>query len=1174
MKQQLKFLPFLGSCLFLVLVFSCPAQSPTLQFAHLALSDGLAHSNVSCIKQDQSGYVWIGTFNGLSRYDASSMKNFLNQGDSTSLCRNNVSSLALSNDKSLYVGMTDCINKYLPDSRSFQPIEVVLASKAPSRFSVSKMVPAKNGDDMWVSTMGAGLLHLDGETQTAIPQDIRVNNELVTRCFGLMKDEQEKLWIGCANEVLVFSPINRSVEQLFFYEGEKRLSLVGDVGTIIRDSKGQIWAGTNNKGIFKYHPVRNRFESFVYPDGQKRTFATKIMAEDPNGQIWIGTDGEGLFVLTDSHVAQYFHDEGNPSSIGSSTIYSIFHGEDGTTWIGHFGGGVSIYNANSLQFNTITKRPKDNNSLTNSNVRSLYQATDKTIWIGTRGGLSALDEVSWTFKRYPYEANSRYSPSAPIILTILEDAQADLWIGTFGGGLNVLNRKTGIFTYFQIDDTQPNGITDNNVYSLLDLDTNLLVGTLGNLHLFDKQTQSFEVIEGINFVKKMVQTQDETIWLGTDHGLYTYDVAQKKPQKVWPDRDGWNDIHTIYEARNGTLWLGVSGLGLIKMQNGKVDKIYGEKEGLPSNTVTSILEDTESHLWLSTYNGLAQFDPKAEAFRTFDLSDGIQGLEYNSSAALLSTSGKMYFGGIAGMDQFDPNKIRYNKIPPSIFINKLQISKGATQLDDVGYLQQSIQSLSEVVFDPDVDRFSFQFSVLNYTAPQKNRTAYRLVGYDEQWRQTTAPHTATYTNVPAGKYTLEVKAANNDGIWNPTVKNLDITVEPPIWKTWYAIVGYIAGIIGLILWFNHTTLVNSKYKNQLRIAELEAKKRTEINQMKLAFFTNISHELRTPLTLILSPLERLISATTHDHPNVAAYQLIRRNAKRLLELVNQLMDFRKIENHRMQLRCRQGDLIAYLGALHANFNDLAQHQKIQYHYFHEVDKLTCWFDKDAVEKIIYNLLSNAFKFTPTNGTIQLFVTLEKTSEASAKIASHLKIIVKNTGKAIEPAQVSRIFDRFYVEPQADKPFKGDTGIGLALVKSIVELSQGKIWVESEAERGTRFHVVLPLTYAPFTDPTHRMMFEESRPLTYKTRLQPQPMERAIIEPIRQKLNGDHAIKKAELPKLLLVEDNPDILNFIQNELQAHFQIHTASDGVMGFEVAKRVVPDLILSDVMMPNMDG
>jgi signal transduction histidine kinase/DNA-binding response OmpR family regulator len=758
-------------------------------------------------------------------------------------------------------------------------------------------------------------------------------------------------------------------------------------------------------------------------------------------------------------------------------------------------------------------------------IVSLFIDREKKLWIGTYyGGLNCYDGRH--FQRYAYDPSRPGSLSDRSVWEIFEDSRGWIWAGTLSGGLNLLDRQTGTFTHYRAGDV--NSIQGNYISAILeDREGNLWFGTATGLDVLIRQTGRFIHYETIK---------------GDDRSISS------------------NNIFDIREDSQGRIWIGTSG-GLNLFD--KVTKQFSSltvEDGLPHNSVLTILEDHTGSLWMGTPNGLSSLTITRQggetiyAFKNFDEADGLQGKQFNENAAFKTSRGELIFGGSNGFNLFRPGQLALNKRPPTVVLSDFQIfqrsARPGENIDGRIILKNAITETDRIVLPYNKNFFSIEFAALNYFHPEKNRYTYMLEGLNNEWlKADSKSRKVTFTNLDPGDYIFKVKAANNDGVWSVSPTQLSITILPPFWKTRTAFVGYVLLVVMALIGTRRLIQQRERMKYTIAQERREAIRMHELDMMKIKFFTNVSHEFRTPLTLILTPIEKILRQTT-DVNEQQQFRLIHRNAKRLLNLVNQLLDFRKMEVQELKLTPSEGDIIQFVRETVYSFSDLSEKKNIKFEFNTTISALETFFDKDKLEKILFNLLSNAFKFTQEGGEVSVNVIFIE--DGTQKL---LRIQVKDNGIGIAPDKQERIFDRFFQNELPKSIVNQGSGIGLSITREFVRIHNGTIFVESNPGEGSTFTVNLPITQV-----LHHVADPAAEPIT---------------SPVAdQGIEAEWDSSMAKKPSLLLVEDNEDFRFYLKDNLKFEFRILEARDGQDGWRQALRHLPDLIVSDVMMPEMNG
>jgi signal transduction histidine kinase/ligand-binding sensor domain-containing protein/DNA-binding response OmpR family regulator len=1168
-----------------------PAQSEIIQFDHFNLDDGLSQYTVYCIIQDSKGFLWFGTADGLNRYDGYKFKIFRNDPvDSTSLSANRIYSLYEDSYQNLWIGTYGGgLNKFNRETESFLHYKNIPGDDASLSDDEVLSIYEDNSQTLWIGTEGGGLNKFLREENhfkhyKNNPADQHsLSDDIVQVMYG---DRSGVLWIGTRNGGLNKFDIQKERFVRYLNNPLDQFSLSNhEVRSIYEDSDGNLWIGTGNGGLNKFDTSDETFIHYTTnPSNPKSISSNRIFSivEDKMGSLWIGTMGGGLnkYIGENDNFISYTTNPHVSTSLSNDGIFSLFEDDTGVLWIGTYGGGVNKLDRRKEQFAPYRNDPNNPNSLSDNKVFSILEDHNRNIWIGTSSGLNKYDRATKRFTVYKSRPNDPGSLSNDEVLSIREDKSGRLWIGTYWAGLNLFDRKRNRFTSYKHDPNDPYSISENKIFTVYEDGFGYLwIGTDGGgLNRFDKDKKQFAHYKydpnditsiSANRIFSICEDKSGDLWVGTDRGglnkfnKLTNNFKNYKNDPNNPSSISSDGVFSIYESKSGDLWIGTYGGGLNKfIRDEEKFERFTIKDGLPSNVVYGILEDDSGNLWLSTNFGLSEFNPQSNSFKNYNVTDGLQSNEFNQGAFFKGNSGEMFFGGTNGFNIFHPDSIRDNPYLPKIAITEFQllhkpVSIGYDSLFGRTILHKSISETEQIELNYDDNVISFEFAALDFWNPQKNQYAYIMEGFDEEWTHTNASiRLVTYTNLDPGEYFFKVKGSNNDGIWNEAGISLKIIIHPPWWATWWAYSIYGVLIVLLIFVLRQYDLRRQKLKQQLELEREHADKLEEIDQMKSRFFTNISHEFRTPLTLILGPAEKIISESIDVNAGKQA-GLIKRNANRLLDLINQLLDLSKIEAGKLKLEASLSNLSSFVKGIAEAFESIAERKDITLRIHIEKQFIGAYFDKDKMQKIITNLLSNSFKFTKEGGQVE--IKLFETERNSAIIS------VRDTGVGIGDKDLPKIFDRFYQSDSSSTRESGGTGIGLALTKELVELHNGKITIDSKEGEWTEVTVELPLGMEHLE--VNQIVKLEGEDL----------IEKEIF--IRDYIPDTAEIEDSEIIKIdknivLIVEDNYDVREFIRDSIGSEFSVVEAMNGEQGLRKAEKYIPDLIISDVMMPKMDG
>jgi signal transduction histidine kinase/ligand-binding sensor domain-containing protein/DNA-binding response OmpR family regulator len=946
------------------------------------------------------------------------------------------------------------------------------------------------------------------------------------------------------------------------------------IRTVTEDSSGNIWVGTKTGGLSLLRSDGKSFQNYVHNNEDETTLSNDCIyaiVADKDGKLWIGTeDGLNIFDPHSGKALRVVNDRRNKYGFAGKSVHSIFIGKDGIYWIGTEA-GINKYDKNLAFFNLKQSNPLDPSGLSSSTITSFIENPSGDIYVGTDGGgLNLYHRKTGLFDHVRFTSGN--DKKARSILA-MERAGDELWIGTYPDGVYVLNMLTGKTRNY----TKGNGAGDlpNNEIFCLKKDSKGIVwiGTNGNgFCKYDQKSGTFKrfdpkdpktghgILPSNGFIRSIEEDRFGRMWIGSyGAGIAIYDEWRGTFQLLNHENSGLaqDNVLSIYNSRAGKIWAGTAGEGLCLFDyNTNKFVTYAEAQGLANGYIYKILEDEAGKLWLSTNKGISSFDPQTGKFKNYSYYHGLQPSTFNLGAGLITSSGDMFFGGLDGFNYFNPLTLHSNKNVPSLVFTDLKISNRSVTPGDHSAITSHISVAKEINLSYK-QNFSIDFAALNYTVPQENQYAYKLDGFETNWNDVGSSKTAVYTNLPPGKYTFKLKARSDDGLWNTPETSINIYVKPPFWRTSYAYVLYFL-IIAFILWAIRYRGIQKlkrrfaleqerqQFRQMLEEERREAERKHEFDEVKIKFLTNLSHEFRTPISLIMGPVEKLVQHEVNDK-KLEQLSLVRRNARRLLNLVNQLLDFRKLEESELKLNLTHDDMIYFVKEVGDSFKDISNRKQIHFTFTSDVPHFYTSFDKDKIERILFNLLSNAFKFTKEDGKIWLKV--EKYFDFG------IKLVVADTGVGMTKDIQDKIFERFFQGDANASIMNQGTGIGLSITREFVKLHGGTIDVESIQGKGTTFTVQLPCTPIP------------------------KSVEDATLVQIKgeEQLIGDGTAKEVaanEKPTVLLIEDHDDFRKYLSDNLSSYYKIVEASDGRQGWQKILSTHPQVIVSDINMPEMDG
>mgnify|MGYP000002872361 CR=1 FL=1 len=1203
------------SSIFLTLIFLIGFQQflysqNTVYFDQISTNDGLSQGDVNTIYQDNKGYMWFGTHDGLNKYNGYEFSVYKPiPNDSTSISSNLIYAITGDKNGNLWVGTTgNGLNYYNKATGSFKHyIHIEDDKNSLTNNHINVLCKDKKGM-LWIGTSnGLDLINLKKTdepskfTHYSLVTNRLSNFPSKNDIHSIFEDSQGQLWVGGAKGLFRLSRDENGT--IYFKPISTLIGLPNNeaIQTIAEDKLGKLIIGTG-KSLYIFKANYNENKVLKIFDG----FYNTIQIDKVNN-IWAGTNN-GLLYFENQYVDKppilmnkFIYDPKSINSISKNIIKSLFIDKTGILWIGTNGGGINKFNPERKQFKLI-KKTLDPKSLSYDKIRSIFEDSKNNLWIGTEGGGLNIIPAEKDNGTYTNFLNLK-TVSKPFAIEELSNKNTILIGAENSPGLyevNISNIKN-----IKESDIKPIKDITYSVFSILeDSKENVWIGTYrGGIHRWIKNKNGYEkdVIrykptneKGIpsNIIRNIFEDSLGNIWFGTANGLSK--LAPSEIDKVYPEFTTYknnpkdknsishNYILALYESEKGDFWIGTFGGGLNKITITKENSSqpiftkYMETDGLSNNVVKSILEDSEKNLWISTNKGLSKFNPTKKTFKNYDVNDGLQNNEFQEVASLKRKDGEMLFGGVNGFNAFYPKKIKDNPFKANSVITNFYISneaiKRGQKVNDRILLKKSVDETAYIELKYFENSFTFEFAALHYAAPSKNKFAYKLEGFDKDWVYTDYnKRFATYTNLGFGNYTLKVKASNNDGVWEDGITKIDLKIIPPFWKTKFAYFLYTISLLAIILGFWRNTVTKTKRKHSNELEKLEKQKEEELQRLKLEFFTNISHELRTPLTLIKGPLEYLQKkgAKVKQETAQEQYSLMQKNINYLLRLVNQLLDFRKINQGKMRLVMRNSNIVAFIKEVSEPFQFLSYKQHIKLTVNTTNNELITWFDHNALEKIINNLLSNAFKFTPKNGIIDINISLDKKNHSTNN--DFVIIEVKDSGIGIPNNKIDKIFERFYTKKDTDKTNPEGIGIGLSFIKNLIELHQGSISVTSESGQGANFIVKIPADKEAYMN-ISEISCKESADADFKVRSSEN--ESFAIDIDDETTDEKISQERSKSPVLLIVDDNKDIRVFIKQVLNEEYTIYEAENGQEGLEIAKKIIPNIIVTDLMMPIMDG
>ena len=1147
--------------MFVLLLSSWMVVAQSYQFKHLEVSDGLSNNSVNTICKDRDGFMWFGTTTGLNRYDGYTFKIYQHaENDPGSLPDNYI---------------TDIVE--MPDGRFW-----VNTGRGYVLFDKEQ--------DCFITDVTGFMKNLESG---GVPEQVFVDREGNT-CLSVAGEGCYRYKEG--GKRLFFSYVEHSLSEhgvTQIAECSDGLLLIYNTGLLVCLDRATLAIKWKSDEIKKYIPAGKTIEFSLFVDRDNCIWAYSLMgiwaydcgtkswrtdltaiwssrpdviihavAQDIEGRIWVGKDYDGIDVLekeTGKVTSLVAHDD-NGRSLPHNTIYDLYADRDGIMWVGTYKKGVSYYSESIFKFNMYEW----------GDITCIEQADENRLWLGTNDHGILLWNRS-TGKAEPFWRDAEGQLPNPVV-SMLKSKDGKLWVGTFNGGLycmdgsRVRSYKEGV----------GNTLASNNVWALVEDDKGRIwIASLGGgLQCLEPVSGTFETYTSSNSallennVTSLCWVDNNTLFFGTaNQGVGMMDMRTREIKKIQGQSGNVklsNDaVNHVYKDSRGLVWIATrEGLNVYDTRRHVFLDLSSVAEA-KGNFIAAITEDQERNMWVSTSRKVIRVTVASDGkgsylfdSRAYNSEDGLQNCDFNQRSIKTLHNGIIAIGGLYGVNVFAPDHIRYNKMLPNVMFTGLSLFDEAVKVGQ-SYggrvlIEKELNDVENVEFDYKQNIFSVSFASDNYNLPEKTQYMYKLEGFNNDWL--TLPlgvHNVTFTNLAPGKYVLRVKAINSDGYVGIKEATLGIVVNPPFWMSWWAYLLYAVGLVIVLFLARYRMLKREREKFHLQQIENEVAKNEEINNMKFRFFTNVSHELRTPLTLIISPLEGMLKETT-DELQSTRLQLMYRNAQRLLHLVNQLLDFRKGEMSTHQLSLSEGDIISYVHSVCNSFLLMADKKHIQFSFFSGIDTFSMAFDADKVGKIVMNLLSNAFKFTPEGGRVTVMI------EHVAGTPDILEIKIADTGIGISDVDKEHIFERFYQAGHKGVEETTGNGIGLSLVRDFVTLHEGEVKVFDNIGMGSVFVIQFPVKHVE----TQVQLPEETG------------MPAGDEEDKEMKEEAREEMERKNFPLLLIVDDNEDFRIFMRYSLELQYRVKLAVNGKEAWEMMQEELPDLVISDVMMPQMDG
>ncbi len=1124
--------------------------SAQTQFQGINSNHGLTHNTVYDITQDKNGFLWFATREGLNKYDGYRLSTYYADDLKSGLLDNQINCLAIT-DRAMFVGTEMGLNKYIPEMDKFTASFNGDSIQGPVR----ALHAGKNG-----VLLAGTIKELYTVDKNNVVKKILENVNVRSICSG----RDNNYWLALSRRLMKINIHGKLIKEypiLEFFPDKPDIR----IHKVFKDSNHNIFLGTSY-GLYQYDAHNDKFSLLPIVSEQNSELESKVVrtiAEDEKNRIWIGTEN-GIFIYdkknkTFKSYSEFF--SSNTGKITDKSIYSIYPGRDNSVWIGTYFGGVIYKGISSPGFKIFTPR-EGYNSISGKAISEIIKADGK-LWIATEdGGISIYDQNK---SRFSY-INTNNGLTSNNVHALQQDHRGNIWIGTFLGGLNRYDPATGKIISFLHEPKNSHSLSSNYVFSLLqDTKGKLWVGTQRGLNIYDYRTNSFHLFKpkelGNKFIYDIVQDSDSNYWFCTRYsGIYKYDPVKDRLEN-FTEKNGLssNQIISGSKVLNGDIWFGTLNGGLIHWEkNSNSFKSFRKKDGLQNNNVYKILQDKDRSLWFSSNKGITKMKTSGEILKHYSNHDGLSTNQFNFRSGYKDNDGYMYFGSVNGLNVFHPDSLEQNLPKPEIHFTTFTLFNQPISPGEKDILKKHIDYSDSIELEYDQNALSFEFAAINY--PYKKDYRYLLKGFDKTWNNIGEKNNASYTNLPPGEYDFIVRSGSEV---NYDERSIHLSILPPFWKTNWAYLGY--GLITILLIYLTWWLIRYVHRQKLAVEfeKLEKQKIKEINKHKLDFFTFISHEFKTPLTIIIASIENFMRKWHGPSSTTTELTSVKKSVVRLQHLINQLMEFRKTEASHAKMKLKKGDIIHFLRDTFDAFTPLMNARELDHKFSTQISSYICYFDPSKLEMIITNLLSNAIKNTPEQGQIKLNVSIE--TDLDEEKRSTLKMVLEDTGCGISAQNIPRLFDTYFTKEADSSAVKlqSGTGIGMALVKSLLDFMDGRIHIESEENKGSTIELKIPLLLKLGEEQNDHGTIHGNKEININPHL--------VLDD-HEDIKTEEPIKK-ELT-LMIVEDNPQIIKLLYNHFSSRYRIIKAKNGLSALKQIESYIPDIIISDLIMPEMNG
>lgn len=1191
----------------LFLSFSCitfpQVRSNNYRFAHIDSENGLSHGSVKCFFKDHRGILWVGTSNGLNRYDGNNVKAYtVKMGDFHAYNSNDILELFEDPIGNIWIKTTWGINIFDTKTEQFNKNQgKVLKKTGMPNFQIEKIVKDNSGNFWFIhKQQGISLYKVKTGKIVHLMATSHKNSIVSNTVSNLIQDLKGNIWVIHKNGILEKLSGNPLRVVYRNHTIAKELGLAANNYNLLVDSDNDLWIGTNGDfGVFYYNHATStlkKIEKGIKPTRKSGNDFLRGMAEGPDGRIWVNSENEGICLINKKDFStSYIHHNGElENSLSHNSILSLYKDNEGIIWVGTFKNGIDYYHREIFKFpypqQKIYSEPY---SLSTNDVAPFAEDEKGNLWVGTNGGgLLYYNRLTGRCTKYQHNAKNPNSISGDVIVSLLYDKNHHLWIGTYFKGLDKYDGKK--FIHYMHDPKNSNSLSDNSVYKLFeDSKGRLWIGTLqGGINLFDRKTGNFYNSKSqsgsyplhSNYVCEIAEDKDGNIWAGGGYGIDVFNPETGKSKHFLNDLSNIsalssNNVFSIFNDSSGRIWIGTAeGLNFYNAKDQNFKRITS-KEGLPGKAIVSIEEDRGGNLWLASSNSLTKFSNPdlwlssnaAPKLINYDKSDGLQGGVYSTNASLELSSGELVFGGTNGFTIFNPKELESGSHAPAVLLTGFELFNKPIGLKEKingrVLLEQPVSDIKKVTLKYFENVFSITFTALNFINPKKNKFKYKLEGFEQEWNNTTnANRRITYTNLDPGDYELKIMASNDNGSWTTAPTILKISILPPFYRTPLAYAIYLMAFLSVIIGYVRYNSYKERMRYEIKIANMEKLKEKEISERQISMFTFVSHEFRTPLSLIINPLKNVIKRQNEKGDPIEELSVVDRNARRLLSLINQLLLYRRVEDDADRLSLTSVNMNLLCQEVYQCFTQQSREQNIQYSIDLPAHMIQITGDYEKIEISLFNLVSNAFKYTSSGGIIK--IRLSETEPA-------VKIDVIDNGCGISESDSGHIFEKFRQVNLHQNPGKG-FGIGLFIVKYFVEKHKGTVSFESTEKKGSIFSLSFRKGSGHFAGMPIRKseagMSELVKELTDEMPYEGKELYTPEFAESIDKRLGIEVI--SEKKSILIIDDNDDMRNYLVSLFAPLYIIYQADNGLDGLTLAKKYLPDVILSDIAMEGLTG